>query len=97
MYRRFGTVASVGQAAGTIPPVTVEEIGPLRSLVFARPSVMAYAAERSTYPEAVGAVFAMIEAGIAGGNGPAYPLAEAAKAQSDLEAGRIPGAAILLP
>lgn len=95
--RRFGTVASVGQAAGAIPPVPVEAIGPLRSLTFARPSVMAYAAERDTYPEAVRTVLAMIEAGIAAGDGPSYPLAEASRAQSDLEAGRITGSAILLP
>lgn len=95
--RRFGTVASVGQAAGPIPPVPVEAIGPSRSLTFARPSVMAYAAERETYPAAMGAVFAMIEAAIAAGDGPSYPLAEAACAQADLEAGRIAGSAVLLP
>lgn len=95
--RRFGTVASVGQAAGPIPPVPVEAIGPLRSLTFARPSVMAYAAERETYPGAMRAVLAMIEAGIAAGDGPSYPLAEAARAQADLEAGRITGSAVLRP
>lgn len=95
--RRFGTVASIGQAAGPIPPVPVEEIGPLRSLTVARPSVMAYAAERETYPEAVRAVLAMIEAGVAAGRGPAYPLAAAAVAHADLEAGRIAGSAILRP
>ncbi|WP_188911796.1 quinone oxidoreductase family protein [Aureimonas endophytica] len=95
--RRFGTVASIGQAAGPIPPLAVEEIGPLRSLNFARPSVMAYAAEPATYARAVPEVFAMIGAGIAAGTGPTYPLAEAARAQGDLEAGRILGSAVLLP
>lgn len=95
--RRFGTVASVGQAAGPIPPVPVEKIGPMRSLTFARPSVMAYAAEQETYPAAVRAVLAMIEAGIAAGSGPVYPLGQAGQAQADIEAGRIAGSAILLP
>ncbi|MEF2072930.1 quinone oxidoreductase family protein [Consotaella aegiceratis] len=95
--RRFGVVASIGQAAGPIPPVAVEEIGPMRSLIFARPSVMAHCAERELYPDAVRAVFAMIEAGIAAGSGPTYALADAAKAQADLEAGRITGSAVLLP
>lgn len=39
--RRFGTVASIGQAAGPIPSLAVEDIGPIRSLSLARPSVMA--------------------------------------------------------
>ncbi len=95
--RRFGMVVSIGQAAGPIPPVAVDEIGPVRSLTFARPSVMAYTAEREGYPEAVRAVLAMIEAGIAAGRGPAYPLAAAAEAHADLEAGRIAGSAILRP
>ncbi len=95
--RRFGVVASIGQAAGPIPPIAVSEIGPMRSLSLARPSVMAYAAERDTYPVAAAAVRGMIEAGIAGDIGARYKLAEAARAQADLEAGRISGSAILLP
>lgn len=95
--RRFGVVASVGQAAGPIPPLAVEEIGPSRSLLFARPSVMAYAAERDIYRSALSDVFAMVEAGIAAGAGPVYGLAQAAQAQADLEAGRIAGSAILCP
>ncbi len=38
----FGVAASIGQAAGRIPPLDVDELGPRRSLIFARPSVMAY-------------------------------------------------------
>lgn len=95
--RRFGTVASVGQAAGPIPPMMVEDIGPIRSLTLTRPSVMAYATERDTYPAAMKAVLALIRAGIAGGTGPIYPLTDAAVAQADLEAGRIVGSAILVP
>jgi NADPH2:quinone reductase len=40
--RPFGVVASIGQAGGPIAPLDVEELGPRRSLIFARPSVMAY-------------------------------------------------------
>ncbi len=95
--RRFGTVASIGQAAGPIPLMMVEDLGPIRSLTLARPSVMAYSTERDTYPEAMQAVLAMIRTGIAGGTGPIYPLADAAIAQADLEVGRIVGSAILVP
>ena len=95
--RRFGTVASIGQAAGAIPPVPVEDIGPMRSLSFARPSVMAYSADKDIYPSAAAAVLRMIEAGISTEIGRDYPLEAAAEAHADLEAGRIIGSAILLP
>src|SRR5690606_34990190 len=54
--RKFGTVASIGQAADPIPMIAVEEIGPIRSLNFARPSVMAYAADPERYRTAGEAV-----------------------------------------
>ncbi len=95
--RRFGTVASVGKAAGPIPPVSVEDLGPVRSLTLARPSVMAYAAERDTCPAAMRAVLDMIHAGVIAGIGATYPLAEARTAHLDLEGGRIVGSAILAP
>lgn len=95
--RRFGTVASIGQAAGPIPPIAVEELGPLRSLSLARPSVMAYTAERETYPSAARAVLNAMARGITAEIGQTYPLAQAAQAHADLEAGRLIGAAILRP
>lgn len=95
--RRFGTVASIGQAAGPIPPVSVEELGPIRSLSLARPSVMAYAAEQETYHLAAKAVIAAIREGIMPEPGGEYPLSEAAQAQSDLESGRTAGSLMLVP
>lgn len=95
--RRFGMVASVGQAAGPIPPLAVEDLGPARSLTLARPSVMAYAAEHDTYPVAMRAVLDMIRAGVIAGIGATYPLVEARTAHLDLEGGRIAGSAILVP
>ncbi len=47
--RKFGVVASIGEAAGPIPLLPVESLGPVRSLSLARPSVMAYASDRSNY------------------------------------------------
>ncbi|PKU24062.1 quinone oxidoreductase family protein [Telmatospirillum siberiense] len=95
--RRFGTVASIGQAAGPIPPIRVEDLGPSRSLSLVRPSVMAYTTERETYPAAVRDVLAMSERGVFTGIGREYRLDQAAQAHADLEAGRIFGAAILIP
>lgn len=95
--RRFGTVASIGQAAGPIPPLAVEEIGPARSLSLARPSVMAYAADEATYRPAAAALFAAMCNGIVAEIGGEYPLGDAARAQADLEAGRTTGSLLLIP
>jgi len=95
--RPFGVVASIGQAAGPIPPVEVSELGPRRSLMLARPSVLAYMNDAADYRRAAEAVLAALEAGVLQGEGVPYRLDEAAKAQADLEAGRTSGALYLVP
>lgn len=95
--KRFGMVASVGQAAGPIPPLSVEALGPVRSLSLSRPSIMAYSADPIVYPIAAADLFAAIKLGIAADIGAEYPLAEAARAQADLEAGRTTGSLLLIP
>ncbi|PKR87335.1 alcohol dehydrogenase [Pleomorphomonas diazotrophica] len=95
--RKFGMVASVGQAAGPIPPVEVTALGPLRSLSLSRPSVMAYAAEPDTYRTAGRAVIEAMASGITATIGHAYPLADVAAAHTDLEAGRTTGSVLLRP
>jgi len=95
--RKFGIVASTGQAAGPSPLISVEELGPVRSLTLSRPSVMAYAAEQGTYRLATQDVITAIREGIISGAGHQYALTEAAQAQGDLEAGRTTGSLILIP
>lgn len=95
--RAFGTVASIGQAAGPIPPVSVEQLGPRRSLSLARPSVMAYSADPHTYAAASAALIAMMQAGVVADIGGEYALADAARAHADLEAGRTSGSLLLIP
>lgn len=95
--RRFGTVASIGQAAGPIPPVPVETLGPIRSLSLARPSVMAYSAEPGTYAVGMACVLEMIRAGVTTPIGGEYTLADAARAHVELEAGRSTGSLLLIP
>lgn len=95
--RRFGTVASIGQAAGPIPSLAVEEIGPIRSLSLARPSVMAYVSDLPAYRQASEALFGLMQKGISAEIGGEYALANAAEAQSDLEAGRTTGSLLLIP
>ncbi|SFB16881.1 NADPH2:quinone reductase [Collimonas sp. OK607] len=95
--RPFGTVASIGQAAGPIAPINVGELGPRRSLSLARPSIMAYLADPHTYAVASAALIAMMQAGVVAEIGGEYPLAEAARAHADLEAGRTTGSLLLIP
>ena len=95
--RPFGVVASIGQAAGPIPPVDVADLGPRRSLSLARPSVMAYMNEREAYRAAAEAVLSGIGSGILSVSGRSYPLGEAARAHADLEAGHTSGALYLKP
>jgi NADPH2:quinone reductase len=95
--RPFGVVASIGQAAGPIPPVEVGDLGPRRSLSLARPSVMAYLNEVETYRVAAEAVLAAIESGVLKVASQSYALSEAARAHADLEGGRTSGALFLKP
>ena len=95
--RPFGVVASIGQAAGPIAPVNVDDLGPRRSLTLARPSVMAYLNETETYHLAAKAALAGIEDGVLSVAGQSYPLSKAARAHADLEAGVTSGALYLKP
>jgi NADPH2:quinone reductase len=95
--RPFGTVASIGQAAGPVPPLNLEEIGPRRALTLARPSFMAYVADPDTYRTASEAVIAAMQLGITARIGGTYSLSDAARAHSDLETGRSTGSLLLMP
>jgi NADPH:quinone reductase len=95
--RPFGVVASIGQSAGPIPPIDVEDLGPRRSLMLARPSVMAYMNDADDYRTAAGAVLAAMRDGILHAAGTRYPLGEAVRAHADLEAGRTTGSLYLVP
>lgn len=95
--RPFGLVASVGQAGGAIAPLAVSELGPRRSLALARPSVFAYANDPGCYFRGAEALFAQLRDGMAVTVGEEYPLAQAAQAHADLEAGRTTGSLLLIP
>lgn len=95
--RPFGVVASLGQSAGAIPPLDVNDLGPRRSLMLARPSVMAYMTHTGRYRAAAEAVLAAMRAGILQSSATAYRLADAAEAQKDLESGQTTGSLYLVP
>jgi NADPH2:quinone reductase len=95
--RPFGVVASIGQAAGPIPPIDVGSLGPRRSLMLARPSVMAYTNEADDYLTAAHAVLSLIAEGVLLSQGTPYRLSVASRAHSDLEEGRTSGSLYLVP
>jgi NADPH2:quinone reductase len=93
--RPFGTVASIGQAAGPIPKLAVEEIGPRRSLIFARPSVMGYINDPATYRQAAADTLAALAERITPNIDAIHELSDAAQAHHDLEAGHNRGSLLL--
>lgn len=95
--RAFGTVVSLGQAAGAIPPFRVDDLGPVRSLSLARPSVIAYANDPALYAAAANDLLAALRDGLALEIGAEFPLREAAQAHAALEAGRTSGSVVLMP
>ncbi|MCX5495484.1 quinone oxidoreductase [Kaistia dalseonensis] len=95
--RLFGTVASVGQAGGAIPPIDVNEIGPRRSLSLARPSVLHFANDPVAYRTAAKAVFAVLKEGLVVTIGTELDLADAVEAHRILESGRSSGSVLLRP
>lgn len=90
----FGTVASIGWVSGPVPPIRIEELG---TASLAKPSVMAYSADRDHYPTAVKAVIGAIAGGIAAGVGGRHGLVDAGNAHAELEAGKVTGSPVLIP
>ena len=94
--RSFGTVASVGQAGGPIPPIPVAALS-ARASALARPSVIAFINDPQAYTSAAASVFDMMAQGVAGTIGGTYPLADAQRAHEDMEAGKTTGSLLLIP
>jgi NADPH2:quinone reductase len=88
-------VASVGQAAGPIPPVPVEDLGPRRSIALMRPSVMGYSSDPELYRSGADELLAVLQDGLTSPIGAEYPLRDAAKAHAALEAGETTGSVVL--
>ncbi|MDQ0561769.1 NADPH2:quinone reductase [Rhizobium mesoamericanum] len=93
--RPFGVVATIGQAGGPIPPVSIDDLRPGKWLT--HPSIMAYIADTPAYLTAAEAVVKMLACGITATIASEYPLEEAAEAQRYLEEGRAAGSLILVP
>lgn len=93
--RPFGTAVSFGQAAGPIPPVSLDQLRPNRAL--AHPSIMAATNDQAFYDVAAAALIEAFSLNIAADVGGEFALGEAAQAHTELEAGRTTGSLLLIP
>ncbi len=93
-----GILVSFGATTGAPPPVDVNLLARKGSLYVTRPSLGAYNASRAELEASAGALFALIASGAVKPQiGKRYPLAEAAQAHRDLEAGLTSGSSLLIP
>jgi NADPH2:quinone reductase len=94
----LGTLVSFGQSSGFPAPLDIQRLGGLRSLFVTRPSLFAYTQTHADYLRHAYAVLSLIAAGdLKARIGAAYPLAEAAAAQSALAARQTTGKVVLIP
>ncbi|MBZ7926434.1 quinone oxidoreductase [Ensifer adhaerens] len=93
--RPFGTVATIGQAAGPIPPVSVDELRPGKAL--SHPSIMAFCADIERYREAATAALRAMEQGIVANVAAEHALADVAGAHREMESGHSAGSIALIP
>jgi NADPH:quinone reductase len=97
LYPR-GIFVSFGATSGPPPAVEAATLQKLGSLYFTRPTLATYCSSRADIELSSSRVFAMIAKGALKSNvGMRYPLADAATAHADLEAGRTSGSSLLLP
>lgn len=93
-----GTLVSFGESSGPVPPLSVASLGGKGSLFVTRPSIAHYTADRNEFEAAAQRLFvAMADGTLKAPQITAYPLEDAPKAQSDMEARRTTGSVILIP
>lgn len=96
--RRLGMMVTFGNASGPVPPFAPLELSKRGSLFLTRPSLVHHVAKRKDLESAAKELFAAVKSKkIKVHIGQTYPLAEAAKAYTDLEARRTTGSTVLIP
>ena len=96
--RKRGFFVSFGAASGPPPAVEASRLREAGSLYFTRPALNHYVASRQELEESAAAVFSLVARGVLKPHiHERYPLAEAARAHADHEAGRTHGSSLLIP
>jgi NADPH2:quinone reductase len=94
----LGLWVSFGQSSGPVPPFNITLLSQKGSLFVTRPSLFTYTASRKDLIETANELFEIVAKGnVKIAVNQTCPLAEAARAQSDLEARRTTGSTVLLP
>lgn len=93
-----GVLASFGSASGPIPPLDVFRLNTLGSLYVTSPAFNTHTQDRDQLVQRASALFdVLISGAVRIGIGHAYRLAEAARAQADLQARKTTSTNILVP
>jgi NADPH2:quinone reductase len=94
--KQRGMLVSFGTSSGPIPPNDGGIFGAKGSLYFTRPSIAHYMARRDQLEPGAASLFDMLQKGVVTSDRiTTYPLADAAKAQADLEARKTAGSLVL--
>lgn len=93
--RPFGMAVTIGQVAGPMPPVSVEDLKPGKSL--SSPSIMAWCADTDRYRNAAKAALYAMEKGIVSEVAGEYGLADVGRAHEDIEGASFAGSILLIP
>ncbi|NRR29009.1 quinone oxidoreductase [Oxalobacteraceae bacterium] len=94
----LGMMVSFGSASGPVDPFSLSELATRGSLFVTRPSLMAYMAQREDLEASAAALFGVVGSGeVKIEIKQRYPLAEVARAHTELEARKTTGSSILLP
>jgi NADPH2:quinone reductase len=93
----FGVLANFGEASGKPAPIAPGRLGPLGSIYLCAPSLVHHISTRERFLDLANDVVAAVRSGTIKINiGAAYPLAEAARAMTDLESRRTTGSVVLM-
>jgi len=94
----LGLMVSFGNSSGAVPPFALGELAARGSLFITRPTLQSYASTREKLEAMAADLFQMVSGGhIKIEINQRFPLADAARAHTELEARRTTGKTILLP
>lgn len=97
LLRQFGHAINYGNASGNVPPFNIMLLA-VKSISITRVGVTGHIQDTQSFRSVAAELFELVQSGTIKVNiDRTYPLAAAAQAQADLEAGRFAGSILLLP
>lgn len=94
----FGTLVNYGNASGHVPPIDMIDLAQKGSLSICRPAVSYFLSDAERLRGVAARLFGLVRSGVLAIDVAAtYPLADAAQAHRDAEAGRHAGSVVLIP